>query len=154
MKKLKEILENDLKRTKIIDKEGNPLLVYHGSISKDIKQFNPNIDPVRPRSGPNGIYFTSNLTSALNYTRKPGAGLKGERGKIYSAHLNFQNPLDITDDIKKHQKKGLSFGDAKRKSLESLKPEHDGVIFRGNNINPDEYIAFHHHQIKLKDQNK
>ena len=139
----------DAKGRWVLDKTGQPLTVYHGSVSPDVtgSKLNPNQPPVRPRSGPNGIYFTSNAQSAYNYIRMPGAGIKGPKGRVIPANIRMNNPLDITDAIKKGQKKGLSFGEAKRKALEDLTPDHDGVIFRGDDYNPDEYIVFSADQI-------
>jgi DNA topoisomerase-1 len=133
--------------SKVVDKEGQPLTVYHGSVYRDI-ELDPNAPPVRARTGPNGVYFTSDRGSASNYTRKPGESIKTRPGSVVAAHLSLQNPLDITKSIARYQKKGLSFGEAKKEALKDLKPEHDGVVFKGNSVNPDEYIAFHAHQIR------
>ena len=139
-------------KSSVVDEHGRPKVMYHGSIHKNVEEFNPHIDPVRPRSGPNGTYFTSDVGNASGYTRSPRKlGDKGPQasGGITSAYLKMHHPLDITSDIKKHQKSGLTFGDAKKKALEKLDTEkHDSVIFKGNNVNKDEYIALHPNQIK------
>lgn len=140
--------------SKATDKEGRPKVFYHGSVNKNIDSFDTNISAVRPRTGPNGTYFTSNQGSASGYARHPvKSGIK-TTGSITHAYLALKSPLDITKDIKKHQKSGLSFGDAKSKSLEKLDlNKHDSVIFQGNGMNTDEYIALHSNQIKSSKNN-
>jgi len=123
--------------------------VYHGSVSRDVSVFDPSIKPVRGRTGPAGVYFTSNRLAAGGYTRPPGATTKVLPGGVTSAYLKIQNPLDITSDIKSNQKQGMTFTQAKMKALEKLDVKvHDGVVFKGDNYNSSEYIAFVSHQIK------
>jgi len=126
--------------SKVVDKDGDPLVVYHGSKSSNISAFDTKATPVRTRSGPDGTYFTSDPRTAWTY--------KGRGGSLVSAYLSLQNPLDITSDIARFRKRGMPFGEAKAKALEALTSEHDGVIFRGNAQNPDEYVAFRPEQIK------
>ena len=129
------------KDSKVRDENGNLLTVYHGSISEDrINVFDTNIAPVRARTGPNGTYFTSNQRTASNY--------RGRKGTMYAVYLDIKNPLNITEDIKKYRKEGMTFGEAKRKALEKLNDTHDGVIFEGDDFNTDEYIVFNSNQIK------
>ncbi len=130
--------------SKVVDKHGDPLVVFHGSVNSGFTTFKKS-EPVRWRSGPDGFYFTSDANAAYNYVRDPKTK---KRGQVFAVYLSIQNPLDITDDIKKFQKKGMSFGDAKREALKKLNDDHDGVLFRGNSMNPDEIIAFYPEQIK------
>lgn len=65
--------------SKVVDENGEPLVVYHNS-KKDFNTFKPNSN--------NYIYFTSNAEYAKN--------LKG--GKQYEVFINSKNPLDITGD--------------------------------------------------------
>jgi hypothetical protein len=61
--------ENDPKNaSKVVDKNGEPLVVYHGSKTSDIKEFNRR-ESERISSGlkENGIYFTSNKKLADFY---------------------------------------------------------------------------------------
>lgn len=140
--------------SKLVDAQGAPLLVYHGSVSREINVFDISTPPVRPRSGPDGVYFTSDHRTASGYTRRPGESVRVQRGKVISAYLRLLNPLDITPELKKFQRKGLTFAQAKAKSLEGLdRDKHDGVVFRGNAQNTDEYIVFHVSQIKSAEHN-
>lgn len=72
-------INNPSEASKVIDENGEPLVVYHNS-KKDFNTFKPNSD--------NYIYFTSDAEYAKD--------LKG--GKQYEVFLNLKNPLDITGD--------------------------------------------------------
>lgn len=132
--------------SKVVDKSGRPLVVYHGSPVKDIRVFDTSRVTTRtPLGDVAGAFFSADPMTASGYARDR---VTKERGKTYAAYLSLQNPLDITDAIKRLQKKKMSFGDAKRKALEALTPENDGVVFRGDGYNPAEYVAFRPEQIK------
>lgn len=139
----------------LLDDAGEPRLFHHGSTSPTIEatDLDPAFKNVRAVSGARGVSFTTDAMSASGYTR-PGMEhrVKGDktRGRVLSAHLAMEHPLDITDAIKKFRKKGMSFGDAKREALKALTPEHDGVIFRGDANNPDEYQVFSRAQIRAR----
>jgi len=136
--------------TGILHADGQPVVFHHGSTSRDIAvtDLDPGREGVRPRSGAAGLSFTTDPRAASGYTRPPKAGIKTPAGRVLAAQLVMRNPLDITDAIKRGQKKGLSFGDAKREALKALTPEHDGVIFRGDRVNPDEYQVFSREQVR------
>ena len=144
--------------SKMVDAEGKPLVVYHGSISKGVTVFDTTRVTTRNAKGDvAGTYFTNSPESAYNYTRDlgaslsltgPKAGIKVQRGDVTQAYLKIENPLNTTAAIKKYRKQGLSFGDAKRKAVEALTPEHDGIIFDGDKLNPPEYVVFNPNQIK------
>ena len=129
--------------SQIVDKFGNPLRVYHGSVNSGFTTFKT-MTPVRPRTGPDGFYFTSDKNAAANYQYDRE---RKSRGELITAYLSIWNPLDITKDVKKFQKAKMTFGAAKAKALEKLGPEHDGVRFAGNNLNPDDIIALRPEQI-------
>lgn len=131
--------------SKVAD-DGHPLVVYHGSVNSQFTVFDPAAKAVRTRTGPAGVYFTSDIQSAYNYVFDKTTK---KRGTVFACYLSLQNPLDITKDILKLRKRKLSFGDAKRQALEKLTPDHDGVIFWGDGWNTDEFVAFYPEQIKL-----
>jgi hypothetical protein len=135
--------------SKVVDKEGKPLRVFHGSVKKGIEVFDTTRVTERSAKGDlPGTYFTSDKQYAAGFTRKQGALIREPRGEIVEAYIRINNPLNTTAAIKKYKKQGMSFGDAKRKALEALTPENDGVIFDGDAINPPEYIVFNPEQIK------
>ena len=140
--------ENDPKKaSKVIDENGEPLVVYHGSKSKDIVQFNKGENYT---SG-SGIYFTNSLDGAKSYSRNP---------TIYSVFLNIRNP-----NIKNAEGRtwdnvsgGISIWDIVE---ESEKNNYNGVIVK-NVVDSggytqfllppqDDYIVYDSTQIKLAD---
>jgi hypothetical protein len=134
----------------LLGKDGLPMKVYHGSVSKGLASLDPNAPHVRPTSGPAGVYFTSDGMSANNYTRAPGASIKTPRGELLMANIGFSNALDITASVKSGVRRGLTFASAKEQALKKFNPSvHDGVIFRGNGWNPDEYVVTKSSQIRL-----
>jgi hypothetical protein len=138
------------KDSKAVDDHGRPQVYYHGSISKNIKEFDTGLPNIRKSTGPAGIYLTTDGYAASNYSRNPETK---ERGKTYSLYLRTNNPLDITKDLKKHQKAGKTFSEAKQLSLLKLNDTHDSVKFLGNGLNHDEYIAFNSNQLKSTTDN-
>jgi GNAT superfamily N-acetyltransferase len=85
--------ENDPKNaSKIVDENGEPLVVYHGSVSTDIEEFDRSLRK-RTDSGLKelGYYFTTNKTLAELYAKAPvKEGATNATGKIYEAFLNLR----------------------------------------------------------------
>lgn len=147
-----EAFKNWFGDSKVVDENGEPLVVYHGSLERSLEVFDTTRETTRSAHGDQaGAYFTPDAATAAGYTR-PGlrdTANKGKRGRVYAAYLSLQNPLDTTRAIAEGRKRGLSFGDAKRAALTALDREvHDGVVFRGDAANPPEYVAFKPNQIK------
>jgi hypothetical protein len=136
--------------TAVKGKTGEPLVLYHGSVSREVtaETLDPTQPHVRPTSGPPGIYLTPDARAAAGYMRPRGAGIKTPPGKLIAAHAEIKNPLNITKDIKAGQKKGMTFSEAKQAALAKLTKEHDGVIFEGNAYNAPEYVVFSNKQLR------
>ena len=123
--------------------------MYHGSTTKGITEFDTTRVTTRAVKGDlPGTYFTTDRQYAANFTREFGAKASAPRGEIVSAYLRIENPLNTTAAIAQYKAEGMSFGDAKRKALEALTAENDGVIFDGDDFNPPEYVVFNPNQIK------
>jgi hypothetical protein len=123
---------------------------YHGTASK-FDQFEPKapFNKLTGKSDQQGIYFSGDKYQASSYASMAAKRLGGDVPRsVISAEITLRNPLDITPLIKNGQRRGLSFGDAKRAAMTKLTPEHDGVIFHGNSMNPPEYIAFKNEQVR------
>lgn len=136
----------------VLGKSGTPLTLFHGSTAKGMttQTLDPNATRVRPATTPTGVAFTSDERQAAGYARMPGKASEGGNkfGSVVKANLVMNNPLDITKDVKAGQKAGKTFGDAKREALTKLTPAHDGMIFRGDRYNSDEYVVFSKEQIR------
>ncbi len=126
--------------SKVVDKQGRPLVVYHGS-SKTFEKFYQYV----AEGWGEGCYFTDNLDDASEY---------GE--KIYKVYLKISNPYtgDIDqimntptvkhyDDFDIVNESGYLMGKAIREA------GFDGIIVKdSNNINGLEIVAFNSNQIK------
>ena len=89
--------------SKIVDEDGNPLLVYHGG-EKGIENFKIKGDPTYKNNDPhtqNGIYFTKSIKIAGTYT------LRADNPAIYQVYLSIQNPYDITK-LENYNKSGVA----------------------------------------------
>lgn len=77
-------------------------LLYHGSPSTDIEDFDMNMAGKNSRTGEKAIYFTDDLPTAeeFSYERIPTdsnfVDQKGAKGKVYRRYLDMQNPLDLS----------------------------------------------------------
>jgi hypothetical protein len=76
--------------SKVVDKNGNPLMVYHGTNNKNIKFFNLDLTGQHTDSGMfgKGFYFTDDIKYANTYNRN-------KNGSTYEVYLKISNPLII-----------------------------------------------------------
>lgn len=162
--------ENDKENaSKVLDENGEPLVVYHGTKTKDITVFDKKKIGSQTDEGiaGRGFYFTPDEMYSLHYT-------DNNDRNIIAAFLNIRNPYHLNNstmedfnamylkytegeyeeeyfnNLEKNPK--TAFGDALDKGNEELKKAgYDGVIFeydlRG------EYIAFESNQIKSATDN-
>jgi hypothetical protein len=81
----------DLSKTKIVDKNGAPLVMYHGT-GKEFDTFDVS---ERTQTGGTirlaGAWFTSDKEMARQYARK-----RGDNPRIINAYLGIENPFVIT----------------------------------------------------------
>ena len=92
--------EEILQYSKVVDENGEPMVVYHGSPYKFTK-FNPNrIGYSTGTADGRGFYFTTDKTFAEAY--------KTAEGELYQVFLNIKNPLDYNKlSITKSQLKSI-----------------------------------------------
>jgi GNAT superfamily N-acetyltransferase len=72
--------------SQVVDKNGVPKVVYHGTSSGGFEYFDPKRADKRALKGP-GFYFTENPEISSGYTEKAG----GEAPAIYPVHLAIKN---------------------------------------------------------------
>lgn len=80
-----ENFEKWFKKSKVVDENGNPQVVYHGGRG-GITQFDPGL--VKSRNEGPGTYFTTSKKVARGY-QTDGSGARG----LYEVYLSIQNPL-------------------------------------------------------------
>jgi hypothetical protein len=79
-------LLQELKGSRVVDQSGEPLTVYHGTNTKNLKEFD---------TAKKGAWFSEDPYIAEAYTRREGA----DAGTIVSAKINVKNPLIVPKDI-------------------------------------------------------
>lgn len=149
--------ENDpANASKVVDENGEPLVVYHGSSSKDkfdkfTEQKSKNYNTV---GDPSGYYFASNSQYVYGFAKNKSTG---ERGRIYAAFLNIRNPVMAGEALRKNAKKpkGKSrpYGDVKREEYSKFNPSVNNGYINDFNFFQNEYIAINSNQIKSATEN-
>ena len=93
----------ELEVSKVVNQDGSPKLVYHGTGSfgfdafKASEDWNFDLDRVTKQ----GIFFTSDLDNAKGYMDREiaeEAGNKNPRDGVYAAYLDIKNPLVVDYD--------------------------------------------------------
>jgi len=82
--------------SKIVDAQGEPLVVYHGTTAGDFDAFRPNY-----RKGEQlgfGIHFAKDRDFAAKYAEDPNVARRGKSPKVYAVYLSIQRPL-VADAI-------------------------------------------------------
>lgn len=148
-----EAFKNWFGDSKVVDAEGNPLVVYHGSPASEIRAFDPktkgmNTGKAARDHATEGFYFTADPSVANIYARTVDAEMadinEQEFGiplpkdmpasTLYPVFLAIKNPITLTMPI---QNSAL---------LAAKNKGYDGAILRSPA--GDEYVAFYPNQIK------
>lgn len=132
------------KGSKVIDKNGNPLIVYHGT-NKYFKSFDPNTIGKNYHESVGGFFFTSRKKSAESY-----ANLNSGEPNILSVYLSIKSPyiddaIDYWDAVDKFDRNPNYI------IMKAKEKDNDGVII--NSPTGSLYIAFNSNQIKSVDNN-
>ena len=153
--------ENDpANASKVVDENGEPLVVYHGST----RQFNTfKTDKIGSMSGDkSGFYFTNKRQIAKDYYSKETGTFLGNlklflhisneyKSSVYDTFLNSRNPYVVTiSNDSEYWNREQIINDAKEKS-------YDSVLFKdvidGPAIRQDVRIVFNSNQIKSATDN-
>jgi len=142
--------------SKVVDENGQPLVVYHTGAfddskiisASDVQKEKGNYDPNRFN---HGIYFTADPDYSAEYGKELLTGKPKEGASMYPVYLSIQNPFIIRnskelsgiDKLGSHNDMASLF--ISREALEKLKSMgYDGII----NEVWDEIVAFEPTQIK------
>ena len=82
--------------SEVVDEQGQPLVVYHGTTAGGFDAFRPNY-----RKGEQlgfGIHFAQDRGFAAKYAEDPTVARKGKTPKVYAVYLSIQRPL-VADAI-------------------------------------------------------
>jgi len=81
-----EAFKNWFKESKVVDDDGDPLVVYHGTRDMEFEVFDYAKIGQQGRSEGQGFYFTSDPDVAAGY---------GYRGRVIQAYLSIQKPMEL-----------------------------------------------------------
>lgn len=109
--------------SKVVDEQGNPLVVYHGGPKFNIFDSKKTFDGV--------FYFSPNKKMAQDYANEV---YRENGGEVKAVYLSIQNPTSTIPASKKQ-------------AQEFKKQGYDGVIYKGRN-GEDIFAAFYSNQIK------
>lgn len=137
--------------SKIIDSNGNPIICYHGSNTKNIKIFNLDFVGKNTDSGMygKGFYFTDNIKYADTYNRT-------KNGDTLEVYLKISNPLIINnkfdipkihvpDDTLEDLYNGSKIYSEKFRQF-LIENNYDGVV--ANMFSEKQFVALYPNQIK------
>lgn len=143
-----EAFRNWFADSKVVDAQGKPLVVYHGTTG-DFSEFNPDMRGASTRvsDAKKGFFFVANGKAASEYTWKSG----GMTGSVMPVYLSMIDPLVV--DMPGEWAPG-KYDEA----LDRAKSAgYDGVVIRGATTlgaPGDVYIAFRPEQIKSATGNR
>ena len=124
--------------SKVVDDQGNPLVVYHGSRhNADIKKFSA--AKSEQTSAERGIYFTDSAKSADQYASQWGDAGPEDGGSIYPVYLKIEKPY-ISNAWEWNMGTDITPAQARKRG-------HDGYVIE-NHDGGTTYIAFRPEQIK------
>jgi hypothetical protein len=129
-----EAFKNWFGKSKVVDIEGKPLVVYHATLSGGFDVFHPN----------QHFGTLEQASRVLEVSRYPGVKPQGGDDSIYPVYLSIQNPKRVVDRA--------SWDYAIRKAK---KEGYDGLVYNNEMEGEgDSYLAFYPNQIKSAVGNK
>lgn len=146
--------------SKVVDEQGQPLVVYHGTVS-DFDRFDAERIGANFSMSRGGFFFVSNKEAAWNYAHAAaspgGVPVPALKPRVISAYLSLKNPLIVAASDTEWP--DMYFDDNAEDILRRAhRGGHDGVIVHG--IDPYSYneprsiyIAFRPEQIKSATSN-
>ena len=125
--------------SKVVDENGAPLVVYHGSINQGMTE-------IRPGMREPGAWFTRSLRYANDYA-------KGPEGEIYEVFLSIERPMVVTfdaDGMPVADGEALDFDNNVDIVRHAMRSGYDGVHFPDGNFSEESeaWVAFRPSQIK------
>jgi hypothetical protein len=150
---------NPNEASKVVDENGEPLVVYHGSA----KQFNAfKLDKIGSMSGDkSGFYFTNKRKIAKDYYSKETGSALGNlkllfhigneyKSSVYDVFLNSKNPYIIKVSDKEYITREQIIKEAKEQGYDSILFNN---VIDGPTVRQDVRIVFNPNQIKSAKDN-
>ena len=137
--------------SKVVDAEGKPLVVYHGTPTPEFTRFTKG----QGMGGPLGMWFASTGEAASRFatTRYADQG-----PAVYPVYLSIQNPMEyqgwsgFTDKVAEFRPGKLLEDKVKSLRRSLAQKGYDGIVIRGSDTDSggsrDDWVAFRPEQIK------
>jgi hypothetical protein len=155
--------------SKVVDEQGNPLIVYHGTSKKfSVFKLPSSKQKIKSSLGKFGFYFTgdSKLASSFGRINWSKENSKFKNGaSVFPVYLSIKKPyiMDIYEFIKISNELG---GDVDSRRNDLIKNGYDGIIIKKptsgywassmvmDEFPTDQFVAFEPNQIKSATGNK
>lgn len=137
--------------SKVVDADGKPLVVYHGTF-ENFKKFNPDTQGRNVQSSDTGFFFTSSPQEASAYADPALWENRKNHGTVIPVYLSLKNPKII--DVGDYEPSRWYDQHGNKAHDDAVAQGHDGIILKGNEPhvagerNAETYIAFEPEQIK------
>ena len=149
--------KNPKNASKVVNKKGEPLVVYHGTLADNLTRFDPEMIGSRYSYDEKGFFFTSRENIANDYATSEFD--KDRKGKIIPVYLNLRKPLIVDKDWCLKNGLGnplkdmdaIEFWDNYQSLMIDESRRNDGIIIDDGQTQM--YVAFKPNQIKSATDN-
>ena len=150
-KRLLSILQTN--SSKVIDENGEPMVVYHGTLADGLRQFNTDFIGSRYSYDEKGFFFISNRKIADDYAVSEFDASR--RGEVIDAYVSLGNPLVVNSEWCRKNGLGsnvfkdndvIEFWDNYQSLIVEESEQNDGVIVTDGETSM--VVAFFPNQIK------
>ena len=149
--KLLSILQTN--SSKVVDENGEPMVVYHGTLADGLRQFNTDFIGSRYSYDEKGFFFISNRKIADDYAVSEFDASR--RGEVIDAYVSLRNPLVVNSEWCRKNGLGsnvfkdndvIEFWDNYQSLMIEESERNDGVIITDGETSM--VVAFFPNQIK------
>lgn len=149
--KLLSILQTN--SSKVVDENGEPMVVYHGTLADGLRQFSTDFIGSRYSYDEKGFFFISNRRIANDYSISEFNASR--RGEVIDAYVSLRNPLVVNSEWCKKNGLGsnvfkdndvIEFWDNYQSLMIEESERNDGVIITDGETSM--VVAFFPNQIK------
>ena len=150
-KRLLSILQTN--SSKVVDENGEPMVVYHGTLADGLRQFSTDFIGSRYSYDEKGFFFISNRRIANDYSISEFNASR--RGEVIDAYVSLRNPLVVNSEWCKKNGLGsnvfkdndvIEFWDNYQSLMIEESERNDGVIITDGETSM--VVAFFPNQIK------
>ena len=155
-KRLLSILQTN--SSKVVDENGEPMVVYHGTLADGLRQFSTDFIGSRYSYDEKGFFFISNRRIANDYSISEFNASR--RGEVIDAYVSLRNPLVVNSEWCKKNGLGsnvfkdndvIEFWDNYQSLMIEESERNDGVIVTDGETSM--VVAFFPNQIKSATEN-